>query len=101
MPLSLNSYSFITACGTVRSDRITRETESAAIQQQKIQCDPVLTKNFSEQNPEILDEKVCLVNSSIPFTEPALNCGEDRYVKLLIQNFSTRWQLAKYLLDSL
>ena len=84
MPLSLNSYSFITACGTVRSDRIIRETEIAAIQQQKIQCDLELTKQFTDQNPEILDEKVCLVNSSIPFTEPALKCGEDRYVKLLI-----------------
>ena len=71
----MTSYSFLKACGTGRSDRIARET---AIQQQKIQCDPELTKNFTDQNLEILDEKVCLVNSSIPFTEPALKCGEDR-----------------------
>ena len=81
MPLSLK-YSFLKACGTGRSDRITRgtiqsSTESAAIPQ-KIQCDPDLTINFADQNPEILDGKVCLVNSSIPFTEPALKCGEDR-----------------------
>jgi len=48
----------------------------------KIECDQNLTKMITDQDMELLDQKVCLFNTLESFTKPALECEDGLHVMM-------------------
>jgi len=53
----------------------------------KIECDHNLTKIITDQDIELLDQKVCLFNTLETFTKPALECEDGLHVMMCSHPF--------------